>query len=81
MELVRRGNDGKYLFYCHGCRCHHFWDERWTWDGNADAPSVTPSILVPGKCHLWVEGGKLVYLADCAHALANKTVRMTPIEE
>lgn len=79
-----------YLFWCPGCECAHFFDERWTRTGTLERPTVTPSIRVRGpkggdgrnhaiSCHLFVRDGKLMYLNDCDHALAGKTVEMTPI--
>jgi len=32
----------------------------WTWDGNEDKPTLTPSILAPGQWHGWLRGGRLV---------------------
>lgn len=78
-------------FYCPGCRCSHFISKRWKWDGNREAPTVTPSILVrydgrdagvdgapPAVCHLYVTAGQLQFLSDCTHDLAGKTVPMEP---
>lgn len=32
----------------------------WTWDGNRDAPTISPSINVVGVWHGWLKAGKLV---------------------
>lgn len=32
----------------------------WGWDGNADVPTLTPSIHTHGHWHGWVRAGKLV---------------------
>src|ERR1700690_2167119 len=32
----------------------------WGWDGNEDAPTLTPSIHCIGHWHGWVQTGKLV---------------------
>lgn len=31
----------------------------WTWDGNKEAPTLTPSIDVIGVWHGWLRAGKL----------------------
>jgi Family of unknown function (DUF6527) len=62
----------------------------WQWDGNVDAPTLSPSILcwtnvgADGKrlpegqkrtlCHSFVRAGRIEFLTDCAHALAGQTV-------
>lgn len=32
----------------------------WGWDGNADKPTLTPSVHTYGHWHGWVRGGQLV---------------------
>ena len=32
----------------------------WQWDGNREAPTLTPSINVIGRWHGWLRAGKLV---------------------
>ena len=33
---------------------------RWAYDGNADAPTLTPSLLAIGKWHGWMRSGQLL---------------------
>jgi hypothetical protein len=77
-----------YVFWCPGCKCHHTFnvgrEKRpvWTFDGNMDAPTFSPSLLYPDKtprCHLFLRGGKLEFLSDCGHELAGKTVDLPDI--
>lgn len=88
--LVRRGD--RVLFWCPGCDDVHMVPvtpdnpDGWSFDGNYDAPTLTPSLLTrhggrPGDriCHLFVRGGRLVFLADCTHTLAGQTVPMGPV--
>jgi len=35
-------------------------DHIWHWDGNREAPTLTPSINVIGYWHGWLQAGKLV---------------------
>lgn len=72
-----------HLFWCPGCKCSHHVGPGWTFDGNVERPTVTPSILVQTRdavgakrCHLFVRDGSLVFLGDCTHELAGQTVPM-----
>jgi hypothetical protein len=44
----RQWEDGRtvYTFYCKGCGCHHYFDKRWTFNGDMDKPTFSPSLLV-----------------------------------
>jgi len=61
----------------------------WTFDGNEDCPTFSPSLLLRGytspkdgklvgQCHLHVKKGKIVYCNDCSHKLNGKTVPLEP---
>jgi hypothetical protein len=60
---------------------------RWGWNGDAERPTFVPSVLVtydgtdagvegapPAVCHSFVTDGRIQYLGDCTHSLANQTV-------
>lgn len=53
-RCLRRTSDG-YSFWCPGCReMHQVWTDRaerpcWTFDGNVEHPTFTPSLLITGK--------------------------------
>ena len=88
----------EYAFECPACgHLHSFrvvkpgqtWSgPSWTFDGNLEKPTFTPSLrvydpasLVNGvftktACHLNVTAGQIVFHGDCPHALAGKTVPM-----
>ncbi len=78
-------------FWCPGCdRAHtirtegpggEFNQARWDWDGNVDAPTISPSIRVSTRrlavdaiCHSFVRAGRIEFLDDCSHALKGQTV-------
>ncbi|HHJ12148.1 MAG TPA: anaerobic dehydrogenase [Chromatiales bacterium] len=74
---------GEPTFWCPGCRQLHRFHvnkpspdtgARWTWDGNIDAPTFSPSLLYPGKCHLFIWEGWIRFLGDCQHELADQIV-------
>ena len=58
----------------------------WTWDGNLDAPTLSPSILTSGneparRCHSFLKAGVFEFLSDCAHSLAGQNVPMLDLPE
>lgn len=78
-----------FIFWCPGCKCAHFIDERWSNKGDLVKPTIVGSVLVHGpkegtgtrhavRCHSFIRDGKIEYLRDCGHDLAGKTVDMTP---
>jgi hypothetical protein len=68
-----------YLFFCPGCQRAHFFDSRWTFNGDLVKPSFRASLSVPG-CHSFVTNGMIQFLPDSTHALAGQTVPMVPWE-
>lgn len=85
MKIKSAGTD-RLTFHCPGCDERHVVDRGWTYNGNAEKPTLTPSVLVtsnaPGVvscCHFHVEEGRIRYLADSAHALAGQTVDMVDL--
>jgi hypothetical protein len=82
-------NYGKsYRFFCPGCGNYHMFDVRidgahpsWTFDGNMERPTFSPSLLCnpnhpPSRCHLFLKGGMIEFLGDCHHRLAGQTVEL-----
>lgn len=88
-------NDPEFIFWCPGCKCEHWFKTtgdrpRWTWNGNRELPTISPSIVnsikmtiggTKTRCHLFIRDGQIQYLGDCAHHLAGKTVSMVPIPD
>lgn len=86
-----------YLFHCPGCGfAHSYCTARppgeagpvWTFNGNLESPTFTPSLLynvnrsnpTEHLCHTYVTDGKIQFLSDCTHHLAGQTVAMEDIE-
>lgn len=43
---------------------------------NKDRPADEQSKYRCNRCHLFITDGKLIYLGDCSHELAGKTIDM-----
>jgi hypothetical protein len=64
--ILRNGEGGRVTFWCPGCNEAHSIPvdqaghngARWGWNGSADAPTFTPSILVRSGHHVpnWKQG-------------------------
>ena len=72
-------------FYCPGCKCHHGFNDTWTFDGSMKSPTVSPSLLTTGgadnqTCHLFIKNGKLEFLSDCTHEFAGQIIDMEEVE-
>ena len=70
-----------YMIWCEACEQCHVFDARWTYNGDIDKPTFTPSLLVTHpngelRCHSFVTDGKIKYLPDCSHAMAGQTVEL-----
>lgn len=91
--VLRSTEGGGLLFWCPGCDMAHQVrvgegpGPRWTWNGSAEHPTISPSVLVtyngtdagrdgapPAVCHSYIRAGRIEFLADCTHALAGQTV-------
>jgi hypothetical protein len=88
-DVLRRSTAG-YLHYCDGCDSWHlinvdvpneYTGARWTFDGNVDAPTFSPSVNIVGKCHYFITKGMIQYCSDSKHRLAGKTVPLPKIRE
>ncbi|MEN6535517.1 MAG: DUF6527 family protein [Bryobacteraceae bacterium] len=82
-------NGKSFLHWCPGCECLHLINiekpnkqgAQWTFDGNVEAPTFSPSINYPGVCHYFIHSGQIQFLSDCRHKLAGQTVPMSTIED
>lgn len=77
-------------YWCQGCENTHQVAVRegphpcWSWDGNVEAPTFSPSVLVTYKdlsgegqderCHTFIRGGMVEFLSDCSHKFAGQTL-------
>ena len=76
---------GMFVFFCPGCKELHHYDPRWTFNGDMERPTFTPSLLHPRPnhktCHLFLTDGVIQFLPDCEHELAGKSVPLPELPE
>lgn len=91
-DVVKLASDNTHiLMWCLGCDSLHAvpvkGEGAWQWNGDLKKPTVAPSILVlhydgyQPRCHSFITNGEWVYLSDCEHELAGKTVPMIKFKE
>jgi hypothetical protein len=82
MKAKRWGK--KVIFHCPGCNERHVLPldgpEAWTFNGDTERPTLSPSVMLPGVCHSFVTDGRIQFLNDCTHALAGQTVDLPEVE-
>lgn len=54
-KYLRRGTDG-YFHWCDGCEEMHVLPDSWTFDGNLEKPTFTPSFKHSGIKRVFVDG-------------------------
>lgn len=100
VSSVLQEADGMLFFECNGCGMPHGVNisrdcmPKWSFDGNYEKPTFSPSVLVQypyrmlenGEreqviCHSFVVNGSIQYLSDCTHHLAGKTIQLPVIED
>lgn len=98
-KVTIEGVEGdNYFFYCPACGCVHRYQcgtksgPNWTFNGDYDKPTFSPSLLMfyythpetkeqKTICHLFVRDGKIDYCGDCPHDHAGKTIPMVEIPD
>ncbi len=73
-------NNDTLMFYCPGCELGHtikHGGNGWSFDGDFDSPTISPSVLTRGRnlrCHLFLKKGILQFLSDCTHKLKSQSI-------
>lgn len=49
--VVCRADSGRWLFHCPGCGSAHFFDSRWTFNGDVEKPTFRASLLIHHAMH------------------------------
>lgn len=86
VSRVLRRSEGRYFHWCPGCEEMHPLPDRWTFDGNLEAPTFSPSFKHTlggdgGVCHYVLTAGQLHFCDDCTHKLAGQTVPLPALPE
>lgn len=80
---------------CPGCRIlhpiaidpkAHPLGQKWSWNGDAKAPTFSPSLLCSdhypaARCHSFIRNGRIEFLNDCFHELRGTTVPLARIPD
>lgn len=84
------GSYGGHLVECPACGFGHLFEvNRWTFNGDEERPTFSPSMLVHPNpnanppsplCHSFVRDGRIEFLSDCTHALAGQTVDLQELD-
>lgn len=92
------GNHVGELVECPACGYGHLFrtvagkngEPVWTFNGDRDKPTFSPSMLVNSRahvanpnailCHSFVQDGKFQFLGDCSHSMAGQTVEIAEVE-
>ena len=77
------------LHWCPGCKQAHVINvekpnhlgAKWSWDGDVNKPTFSPSINIVGSCHYFIQQGKIAYCSDSKHALAGQNVYLPDFPE
>lgn len=69
--------------YCPGCKWMHVIHtdgraqqngHKWTFNGDMEKPTFSPSVHLVGQCHYFIRDGMIDFCGDSKHELAGKTV-------
>lgn len=90
MPKMHRDTNGVLLFDCPGCGfLHAIYPDgcvadnkaRWTWNGDLERPTLTPSLLVTWpqngveqRCHSFIRDGRIEFCGDSTHGKAGQTL-------
>jgi hypothetical protein len=91
VRIWKTGNKiHRYFIHCPACKEEHQLNEGWSFNGNVEKPTFSPSLLVQGGrgwdesyqdfvCHSFIKDGKIQFLNDCSHELRGKTVELLEV--
>ena len=78
-----------FYFTCPGCGHEHAFGEGWSFNGDVERPTVSPSILVTARddkgneisrCHSFIRDGMIEFCADSRHGLTGQTVPLPDVD-
>jgi hypothetical protein len=77
--VIKQLEDGRYVLWCPACQDNHVTDASHKLMGSLSAPTLKPALYDwddKNVCHLLVDQGQLLYLPDCTHDYAERTIPM-----
>lgn len=71
-----------FLHWCPGCKQLHLINTEkpnrlkaiWSFDGNLESPTFSPSINHVGLCHYFIRSGNIEFCSDSKHEYAGQTI-------
>jgi len=83
-DFTSRSGERSPTIMCPACKYPHLFNSGWTFNGNYEKPTFTPSMLVQSHdllrrktvCHSYVTNGEIRFLGDCTHDMKNQTVKL-----
>ena len=85
------GRGRSYGVYCPACKHAHIYDSRWTFNGNFEKPTFTPSMVEwcshpetkedLSRCHTFLTDGVWNFLSDCKHDMKDSKHPVVPFPE
>jgi len=85
VSKVLRRSEGRYWHFCPSCKKYHPLPDTWTFDGDLESPTFTPSFkqyLGKGEisCHYIITKGKIYFCSD-SNMDANKIMDMVELPD
>lgn len=88
VRVASRPGRTTYSLWCPACDDLVLINDTWGWNGDAERPTFTPSLLtrfnMAGReqvCHSFVTNGVWNYLGDCTHDKAGQSVPVVDLPE
>ena len=86
-KIFRRA-PGCYMHWCPGCEEMHPLPDSWTFNGDLNKPTFSPSFLqggcgkdYKGSCHYFITDGNIAYCGDNKHEYNGKTIPIPELPE
>lgn len=62
-----------FAFYCPGCKCVHYFNDKWYFNHSYESPTVSPGIVSGASdalsCSAIVTNGMIMFDQECRHDL------------
>lgn len=85
-KIIKVSNSDRWVFECPACECCHYINNSWTFNGDTEKPTISPSIKLTGWtggedgkeicCHFFIKNGWIEYCGDCTHKMVGKRIEL-----